>query len=256
MNNDVYVDKRKDGVTFLVINKPQRKNAISGSMMDLLSDALLKLDADDAVRVIILKGEGENFSTGGDLKQGGAEGLTVEQGSKLLKKYCRTVQTIQQLGKPVIAMVDGYSVGGAMSLVLACDIIFVSDRVKFIANFLKVGIVPEMGAMMFLPQLIGPYRAKELWFTGRIIGAEEGYKLGFVNRIFPADQLEKGTITFAKEIASVPAMSVQLTKGITNSTMSTMLNLVMEAESTASQLCTQTAEFKALNAKFTKNKGQ
>jgi enoyl-CoA hydratase/carnithine racemase len=252
MNNDVYVEKRDDGIAFLVINKPKRKNAISGSMMDLLSDALIELDADDAVRVIILKGEGDNFSAGGDLNQGGPEGLTVDQGRRLLKKYIRTIQTVQQIGKPVIAMVDGWAVGGAMSLALACDIIFVSDRVKFTSNFLKIGIIPEMGVMMFLPQLIGPYRAKELWFTGRIVGAEEGYQMGFVNRILPADQLEEGTIEFAKEVAAVSAMSVQITKGITNSTMSPMLNLVMEAESTASPFCTQTPEFKEIAAKFAK----
>lgn len=249
---DVYVSKRNDGIAFLVINKPQRKNAISGPMMDLLSDALLELDADDEVRVIILKGEGDNFSAGGDLSQGGPEGLSVEQGRKLLKKYIRTIRTIQQIGKPVIAMVDGWAVGGAMSMALACDIIYVSDRVKFTSNFLKVGIIPEMGVMMFLPQLIGPYRAKELWFTGRVVGAEEAYRMGFANKILPAEELEEGTIAFAQEVAAVSAMSVQITKGITNSTMSPMLNLVMEAESTASPFCTQTAEHKAVVAKFKK----
>lgn len=249
---DVYISKRDDGIAFLVINKPQRKNAISGPMMDLLSDALLELDADDEVRVIILKGEGDNFSAGGDLSQGGPEGLSVEQGRKLLKKYIRTIQTIQQICKPVIAMVDGWAVGGAMSMVLACDIIYVSDRVKFTSNFLKVGIIPEMGVMMFLPQLIGPYRAKELWFTGRVVGAVEAYKMGFANKVLPAEELEEGTISFAQEVASVSAMSVQITKGITNSTMSPMLNLVMEAESTASPFCTQTAEHKAIVAKFKK----
>jgi enoyl-CoA hydratase/carnithine racemase len=252
LRDDVYVEKREDGIAFLVINKPQRKNALSGPMMDLLSEALIELEADDAVRVIILKGEGDNFSAGGDLKQGGPEGLTVDRGRKLLKKYIRTIQTVQQIGKPVIAMVDGWAVGGAMSLALACDIIYVSNRVKFTSNFLKVGIIPEMGVMMFLPQLIGPYRAKELWFTGRIVDAEEGYKMGFVNRILPAEELEEGTIAFAQEIASVSAMSVQITKGITNSTMSPMLNMVMEAESTASPFCTQTSEYKEIIAKFTK----
>lgn len=249
---DVYVSKRDDGIAFLVMNKPKKKNAISGPMMDLLSDALIELDADDEVRVIILKGEGENFSSGGDLKQGGPEGATVDKSRKLLKKYIRTIQTIQQIGKPVVAMVDGYAVGGAMSLALACDIVYVSDRVKFTSNFLKLGIIPEMGVMMFLPQLIGPQRAKELWFTGRIIGAEEGYQMGFVNKILPPEQLEEGTIAFAKEIASVSAMSVQITKSITNSTMGPMLNLVMEAESTASPFCTQTHEFKEIMANFGK----
>ncbi|NLI91283.1 MAG: enoyl-CoA hydratase/isomerase family protein [Peptococcaceae bacterium] len=252
MKAEVYVEKRDDGIAFLVMNKPQKKNAINGSMMDLLSNFLLELNEDDSVRVIILKGEGENFSAGGDLSQGGPGGSTVDQSRKLLKRYIRTIHTIQQIGKPVIAMVDGWAAGGAMSMALACDIIFVSERAKFTSNFLKVGIIPEMGAMMFMPQLMGPYRAKELWFTGRVVGAEEAYKMGFANRILPAEQLEEGTLAFAKEVAAVSAMSIQITKSITNSTMGPMLDLVMEAESTASPFCTQTAEFKEIAAKFIK----
>ena len=252
MKDEVYVDRRDDGIALLVINKPQKKNAISGPMMDLLTNALIELNEDDSVRVIILKGEGENFSTGGDLTQGEPGGSSVDQSRKLLKRYMRTIQTVQHIGKPVIAMVDGWAVGGAMSLALACDIIFVSDRVKFTSNFLKVGIIPEMGAMMFMPQLMGPHRAKELWFTGRVVGAEEAYQMGFANRILPAAELEEGTIAFAKEVATVSAMSLQITKSITNSTMGPMLDLVMEAESTASPFCTQTAEFKDIIAKFSK----
>lgn len=252
MKGEVYVDKRDDGIAFLVINKPEKKNALSGPMMDLLTNALIELNEDDAVRVIILKGEGENFSAGGDLTQSRPGENSIDRSRKLLKRYMRTVLTVQQIDKPVIAMVDGWAVGGAMSLALACDIIFVSERVKFTSNFLKVGIIPEMGAMMFMPLLMGPYRAKELWFTGRVVDAQEAYQMGFANRILAADRLEEGTVAFAKEVAAVSAMSIQITKRITNSTMGPMLDLVMEAESTASPFCTQTAEFKEIIAKFGK----
>lgn len=252
MKDVVYSELKEDGIAFLVINKPKKKNAIDGDMMDLLTDELFALDRDEQVHVIILKGEGENFTAGGDLNQGGPEGLTIEQSRRLLKKYTRTIQTIQQISTPVIAMVDGYAVGGGMSLALACDIILVSDRVKFLANFLKVGIVPEMGAMMFLPQQIGPYRAKELWFTGRAILADEAYQLGFANRIVPADELEKETFAFAREVSRLSTNAVQITKNITNGTMSQMLNLVMEAESTASPFCTQTIEYREMAARFKK----
>lgn len=252
MKDVIYSEHIENGIAFLVINKPKKKNAIDGTMMELLTDQLLALDRDNNVRVIILKGEGENFTAGGDLKQGGPEGLTIEQSRHLLKKYTGTIQTIQQIATPVIAMVDGYAVGGGMSLALACDIIFASDRVKFLPNFLKVGIIPEMGAMLFLPQQIGPHRAKELWYTGRAVLADEAYQLGYVNRIFPPDVLEKETIAFAKEISSLSTSAVQITKCITNSVLSPMLNLVMEAESTASPFCTQTSEYKEIESQFNK----
>lgn len=252
MKDVIYSEQKEHGIVLLVINKPKKKNAIDGTMMDLLTDELLALDRNPDVRVIILKGEGENFTAGGDLKQGGPEGLTIEKSRNLLKKYTCTIQTIQQITTPVIAMVDGYAVGGGMSLALACDIIFASERVKFLPNFLKVGIIPEMGAMLFLPQLIGPHRAKEVWFTGRPVLADEAYQLGFVNRIYPANVLEKETLAFAKEVSALSSSAVQITKSITNSVMSPMLNLVMEAESTASPFCTQTSEYKEMANQFNK----
>lgn len=252
MDKEIYTKQNSDGIAFAVINKPQRKNAISGIMMEELSQVLWELDGDERVRVIILRGEGDNFSAGGDLKQAGPEGLTIEASRKLLQKYIRCVKTIQEIGTPVIAMVDGYAVGGAMSLALACDLICVSERVKFVPNFVQVGIIPEMGSMLFLPQLLGPQRAKELFFTGRTIGAEEGYALGFVNRIFPAAELEEGTIALAREIAAQSSVSVQITKKIINSTMGPLLDLVTGAELTASPFCTQTVEYKERLARFTK----
>lgn len=252
MNDVIFSKKLDDGVALLVINKPSKKNAIDGNMMDMLTKQLLSLDMDDHVRVIILKGEGENFTSGGDLNQAGPEGLTIEQSRHLLKKYNRTVKAIQQITTPVIAMVDGYAVGGGMSLALACDIIYVSERVKFMANFNKVGIVPEMGAMLFLPQLIGPYLSKELWFTGRVINAKEALQLGFVNKICSVENLEAETIQFAKEISSLSPAAVQITKSITNGTMNSMLDLVLEAESTASPFCTQTSTYKSITTKFSK----
>lgn len=250
MKNAIYREKKDNGVNFLVINKPQRKNAIDGKMMDELTAQFMSMDSDPEVQVIVLKGEGDNFSAGGDLKQNGDEELTIEKSRNLLKRYTQTVRTIQQLSKPVIAMVDGYAVGGGMSLALACDLIVASDRVQFLANFVKIGIVPEMGAMMFLPQLIGPYRAKELWFTGRIVGAEEAFRLGFVNKICSAEKLEEETLMLARGIASLSTSAVQITKNITNGTMGPLLQLVMEAESTASPFCTQTGEYKKMAAKF------
>ncbi|MDD9146953.1 enoyl-CoA hydratase/isomerase family protein [Sporolactobacillus sp. CQH2019] len=252
MEKTIYYEMKKDGIAFLVINKPQRKNAIDGQMMDDLTVNLMALDNDANVQVIVLKGQGEHFSAGGDLKQNEGRNLTVGQSRQLLKKYTRTVLTIQQLNKPVIAMVDGYAIGGAMSLALACDLIVVSDRAKFIANFVQIGIVPEMGAMLFLPQLIGPYRAKELWYSGRTVGADEACRLGFANRIATPDNLEKETMELAESIAGLSAPAVQITKNITNGVLRPMLHLILEAESTASPFCTQTREYQIMAKNFNK----
>jgi len=253
-DSTVIIDKKTDGVAFVIINKPARRNAIDPNLMDNLTDALLTLDNDDEVKVIILKGQGDHFSSGGDLKARKPGPCPIEEKRKMLRKHGRTIQTIQNMEKPVIAMVKGYAVGGGMSLALACDLIFASEDAKFSCNFLKVGIVPEMGAMLFLPQTIGLYRAKELWFTGRIVGAAEACEMGFVNRVFSSEEIEAATISFAKEIALVPSVALRITKRISNSTINNMLNTILDSEAQSSPFCSETDDHKAYVESFRNKK--
>lgn len=247
---NILIEKQKDGIAYIVISKPQRRNAIDASMMDDLTDALESLESDDEVKVIILKGQGNHFSSGGDLKAAPVGGYSIEGSRAALRKFCRVVQTIQQMDKPVIAMVKGYAVGGGMSLALACDLIFAAESARFSSNFLRVGITPEMGAMLFMPMTMGLYRAKELWFTGRMVTADEAREMGFVNKVFPDDTIEESTLAFAKELAQMPAMPVRITKRITNSIINNMLMAVLEAELQSTPFCTQTEEHKALISAF------
>jgi Enoyl-CoA hydratase/carnithine racemase len=248
MEDTLLLQKHADGIAELVLNKPQRRNALDPGMMDRLAKYLEALDADNGVKVIILKGQGDHFCAGGDLKAGAGKTLTIEDSRNSLRKYGRVVQALQQMEKPVIAMVRGYAVGGGMSLALACDIILAADDAKFSANFLKVGIVPEMGAMLFLPQTIGLYRAKELWFTGRVVEATEASAMGWVNHVYPAGEVEQETRALAQTVAQMPAVPLRITKRITNSHINSMLNAVLEAELQASPLCSQTEEFKLYKA--------
>ena len=254
MEHTVYVEKQDNGIATLVLNKPQRRNAIDPGMMEQLAGMLESLDQDEAVKVIILKGKGEHFCSGGDLKAGAGTTPSIENSRAALKKYCRVVQIIQQMEKPVIALVRGYAVGGGMSLALACDVIMASESAKFSSNFLRVGIVPEMGALLFLPQTIGLYRAKELWFTGRVVEAREAWQMGFVNHVFPDAEIEEATLSLAQGMAAMPSLPMKITKRITNSTINQLLNAVMEAELQSSPFCAQTEEHKAYKAALRSNK--
>jgi len=254
MSDYVVVDKQNDGIATITLNKPERRNAIDPEMMDTLVDHLQNLDNDDDVQVVILRGQGDHFCAGGDLKAGASAGNTVEISRKSLKKYGLAVQTMQQMDKPIIAMVQGYAIGGGMSLALACDIILASEDAKFSSNFLSVGITPEMGAMLLMPLTIGIYRSKELWFTARGVDAEEAREMGFVNRVFPKEEIEEATQTLAREISQMPALAVRITKRITNSTILSMFNAVIDAESQATPFCTQTEEFRERLAAFVNKK--
>jgi 2-(1,2-epoxy-1,2-dihydrophenyl)acetyl-CoA isomerase len=250
LNNSVIIDKRADGVALVIINKPARRNALDPHLMDDLTDAFQTLDDDNEVKVIILKGQGDHFSSGGDLKAIEPGPRPIEEKRKMLRRYARTIQAIQNMDKPVIAMVKGYAVGGGMSLALACDLILASEDARFSCNFLKVGIVPEMGAMLFLPQALGLYRAKDLWFTGRIVEAAEARAMGFVNQVFPSEEIEAATISLAQELALLPSVSLRITKRIANATVNHMLNTILDCEAQSSPFCSESDDHKAYVESF------
>ncbi len=249
MDHDVvYVERHGDGIASIVLNQPKKRNAISARMMDMLDRSLVDLDAEGDVRVIVLRGAGDVFSSGGDLDQGGSS--TMEDSRNTLKRYLRAVRTLRGIAKPVVAMVDGFAIGGAFSLVLASDLVCVSNRARFITMFCKIGIIPEMGMMKFLPDLVGAQRAKELLFLGGELSAQQVYDMGLANRICEPEALEEETFALARSISLAPAMSVRITKGIMNSSADPVLDMVMEAESTASPFCTQTVEYREMLARF------
>jgi 2-(1,2-epoxy-1,2-dihydrophenyl)acetyl-CoA isomerase len=242
-SRDLIIEKRKDKVAVIGINKPQRKNAIDADMMNCLADTLLMLDTDDEVCVVVLKGQGENFSAGGDLKADKLPG--IENARARLRKYSRAIQVIQQMEKPVIAMVDGYALGGGLSLALACDVVFASTRAKFGANFLKIGLIPDMGALFLFPLRVGLGKAKELWFSADIIEAQEARELGIVNRLADISELERETFAFAGMVAQLPPMSVRITKRLSNTCASNLLNTILEMEAQTVPFWIETAEHKA-----------
>lgn len=141
----VYLERITDTVAAIVLNKPERRNAIDLEMMQELDALLHEADEDSSIRVVLLKGAGEHFCSGADLKAAPEGGYTIDQKRDTLTKYNRVVKTILSMEKPVVSVVRGYAVGGGMSLALACDIVFVSEDAKLFGNFVKAGIVPEMG---------------------------------------------------------------------------------------------------------------
>jgi len=243
MDEAVYAEANEPGITTMVLNQPRKKNAISAAMMIRLAELLRAAEADDQVRVVILRGHGEDFSSGGDLRQTPPELASIENTRATLRPYLEVIRLLRRMSKPVIAMVDGYAVGGAFSLILACDLVCVSDRVQVVPAFCRIGIVPEMGLAKFLPQLVGDKLAKELLFTDRVLGAADllGYRL--VNRVFPAAELAAGTLALAHEVAVMPPLSIQITKGMLNAAYDTGLDAMLETESTASPFCAHTAAF-------------
>lgn len=252
MENEVVYIKREGPVGTIVLNQPHKKNAISAVMMDLLAQSLHTLENEDEIKVIALRGEEDNFCAGGDLDQPGPRPMTAEFSRQSLRRYIRATKEIRATSKPVVALVKGYAVGGAVSLMLACDLVCLEENSRIIPNFCKIGLIPEMGLMSTLPAIVGPQKAKELLFFGERLSAAECYALGLANRVFPADSFEEDCEDFLLKLAALPNLSLRITKGIMNSAMDTQLAAVMEAESIGSPFCSQGEEFKAISAKFQK----
>ena len=208
----IICNKYSDSIVEMILNKPERRNALDADMMDELNARLLSADADNDIRVVIIKGSGEHFCSGADLKMAPEGGYSIDERRAMLSRYNRVVKTILTMEKPVLSVVRGYAVGGGMSLALCCDIIFAAEDAKFYGNFVKAGIVPEMGAMMILPQLIGLNRAKELWFTGETVDGKRACELGFVNHAYPSESLDEEVYAFARTLAGMPKIAMGITK--------------------------------------------
>lgn len=231
------------GVTEIILNNPAKKNAMNLDMMRQLYRCVLDLQDDDTTRVVVVRGEGGCFCSGGDLSNtSSGQKKTVESSRESISAFGRVVTAIQGCEKPFIAMVDGYAMGGGFSLALACDMIYTSPETKFSSNFLHVALAPEMGSMVFLSQACGVYRAKELWYSGRKVGGEEAKELGFISKLIPSDELYETTLSDAAAIAQLPRTPVYIMKSIVNTHVLSEVPAVVAIDRQDSPLCFSSEE--------------
>jgi 2-(1,2-epoxy-1,2-dihydrophenyl)acetyl-CoA isomerase len=193
-----------DGVATVTLNRPEARNALSMAMRQDLEAALIALDGDTGVRVVVLRGAGEHFCAGGDVKLMRDNPMTAAEGQARVEAINRVILALARFRAPTIAMVDGAAAGAGCNLALACDLVVASDRARFGEVFARIGLIPDAGGTYFLPRRVGLARAKELVFTADIIDAREAERIGLVNRVVPAADLEGATYALARRIAGGP----------------------------------------------------
>ncbi|HUG42553.1 MAG TPA: enoyl-CoA hydratase-related protein [Longimicrobiales bacterium] len=180
--------ERRDGRATVTVNRPDKLNALNAATVGELDAAFRELAGDDAVRGVIITGEGEKaFVAGADIgelaRMGPITGIDVSrQGSHAFRR-------LERIGKPVLAAVNGYALGGGMELALACHLRIASENARFGLPEVKLGIIPGYGGTVRLPRVVGRGRALELILTGEMITAARAYEIGLVNRVVPQDQL-------------------------------------------------------------------
>ncbi len=220
MDYQTIVLAKKEYIAVLTLNRPEKLNAISSQMTEELVSALDDVDEDDQVRVLVITGAGRGFCSGADVggmagdkqRTAGAVRGAEEIRQGLTRSAGRVIPKLQKMKKPTIAMVNGAAVGAGCDLSFACDMRTGSENARFMNAFIRIGLFPGWGGTWLYPRVMGLGKALEYLFTGDFIEAEEAEKIGVLNRLVPADELEKETMALANKIANGPPIAIRLTK--------------------------------------------
>ncbi len=228
----VVLETRHETIVTLTMNRPDRLNAIDNELSTALNAALTRIANDLSVHVVILTGAGRAFCAGGDLGvigKGRERGETAELGP-ILRSGMQAVLNMRGMPQPVIAAVHGPAAGAGMNLALAADIRIAAENAVFGQNFAKVGLFPDYGGTYFLPELVGPSIAAELFYTGEMIDAKTAHQLGLVNHVVPADRFAAEVQSLAKKIADGPQVAIRAVKHTLFSQKHSALQEALEQE--------------------------
>lgn len=228
------------GIAWIKLNRPEVYNAFNRSMALQMQAALDEASQHEAVRAVVITGNGKAFSAGQDLAEAVApDGPGLE---RILKEhYNPIIRSIVALEKPVIALVNGVAAGAGANIALACDVVIAHEHASFIQAFSKIGLIPDSGGTYFLPRLIGSQKALALMMTGDKVSAKEAEQMNMIFKAVPADSYESFTTDFVTQIASMPTKALALTKKAVqlswfqslDEQLDTELNLQVEAGNTA-----------------------
>lgn len=230
--------EKEEGVAVLYLNRPHVHNAMNQTMFTELGVAAKELQNDPEVRAVVMTGAGKSFSSGLDLGSfAGLAQLTAMQIHAFLKEAQGTFLAYEMMDKPVIAAVNGLAFGGAMEIMLACDIRIASDDAMFNLMEIKFGIIPDLGACKRLARLVGNGYAKELIFTGDNIDAVEAHRIGMIEHIYPNDEVLPEAMKLAKKLADGPILGIALAKQVISRCWDSDPETALEFEAIAQTLC-------------------
>jgi len=203
-----------DCILTITLNRPDRLNAFIGHMRRDLAEALEHAGSDRNVRVVIITGAGRAFCAGGDVAFMAElmKRREAEEFSRILGAGRRVIFAIRQMTKPVIASINGPASGAGFNLALACDLRIASTNATFSQSFAKVGLHPDWGGSYFLPRLVTPNKACEMFFLGDSIDAEEAARLGIVNQVVAPEELETATTQLAERLRAAPPIALAAAK--------------------------------------------
>lgn len=240
------------GIGMLTLNRPDKRNALSTSMYEDLRSILERAKRDDEVKVVIVTGAGKGFCAGSDVetrmlpRMAGDHTVPLEKTrSELLEPMMLyVVPAFYNLGKPIIAAINGVAAGAGLSIALMCDIRIASDQARFGASWLNVALVPDCGATFFLPRIVGVDKALKFFLTGAIVDARQAEKMNMVTEVVPHDILGSTAKDLAQKIVSGPSVAIELTRRATYRSLTNDLVSQLYFENYAQDVCFMTEDFR------------
>jgi len=235
--------EKSEGIATITINRPEALNALNAETVREIMARLKDAENDETVKVIVITGAGERaFSAGADLKM--MKGVSPAEAVELSRLGQRLTNQIEALGKPVIAAINGYALGGGLELAMACDLRVASENAQLGQPEINVGLIPGWGGTQRLPRFVGKGIAKEIIFTGKRIDAKTAERLGLLNAVVPADQLKVKVKELATKLIGKPPIAIKLSKALVNNSTETHPDVGLWQEAEAFGIVASTEDFK------------
>jgi enoyl-CoA hydratase/carnithine racemase len=249
-------ETKKDNVLYITLNRPDKLNALIDPMRDGLLKIVQTLMNRDDVRACVITGAGRAFCAGGDINV--MEDIIASQNydriQTILMRAQAIVLALRALPIPVIGAVNGHAFGSGMNLALACDIRLVSTKATFGQTFINIGLHPDWGGTYFLPGIINASRALDMFWTGRVITAEEAMHLGIANKVIPHDQFLEKVHSYALNLSNKSKLVIKLVKKGVYDSMNKSLEDMLSHEMVAQGDCIRTEEAKMKIQAFTRKR--
>jgi len=228
-----------EGIATITLCRPDRLNAFIGHMRRDLAEALEHAGSDRSVRVVVITGAGRAFCAGGDIAFMAElmQRRDAEEFSRILGAGRRVILAIRQMTKPVIASINGPASGAGFNLALACDLRIAANTATFSQSFAKVGLHPDWGGSYFLPRLVTPNKACELFFLGETIDATEAMRLGILNQVVAPEDLEAATQQLAERLRAAPPIALAAAKHAVYMSQANELDEMLRYETEAQLRC-------------------
>ena len=216
-----------DGVLVVTLQRPDKKNAITGAMYNALSDALDRAEADAAIKVILFQGDGDSFTAGNDLADFAAQS---KSNSDEESPAFRFIQTLGKALKPLIAAVQGNAVGIGTTMLLHCDLVYLAEGARLITPFVNLALVPEAASSWLLPARVGHVRAYQMFALGEPMDAATAVASGLANAVVPVGEVRQKAMTAAITLTKRPAGSLSATKKLMRDSEKILSQIEVESE--------------------------